>query len=202
MKMKDSCYFEAMEKRRSIYNLGDKQILNPDEVTELVNRAVKHTPSAFNSQSARVVVLFGDNYQKLWDIVLESLRKIVPADKFGSTENKIASFKKGYGTILFFEDEKVVKELQEKYPLYQENFPKWSEQASGMVQLAVWTAMEEAGLGASLQHYNPLIDSAVAKEWDLPDSWILMSQMPFGSIAAPAGEKTFQPIESRVKVFK
>lgn len=200
--MKDSCYFEAMEKRRSIYDLGDKQILSPDEVMELVNRAVKHTPSAFNSQSARVVVLFGDNYLKLWDIVLESLRKIVPADKFDSTENKIESFKKGYGTILFFEDENVVKDLQEKYPLYKENFPKWSEQASGMVQLAVWTALEEAGLGASLQHYNPLIDVAVRKEWDLPESWKLMSQMPFGSIAAPAGEKTFQPIESRVKVFK
>ena len=30
--------------------------------------------------------------------------------------------------------------------------------AAGMLQLAVWTALAEKGLGASLQHYNPLID--------------------------------------------
>lgn len=200
--MKDSCFLNAVEKRRSIYNLGDKQILSPDEVMALVNRAVKHTPSAFNSQSARVVVLFGDNYQKLWDIVLEALRKRVAADKFAPTEKKIASFKKGYGTVLFFEDESVVQSLQENYPLYKDNFPKWSEQSSGMVQFAVWTALEEAGLGASLQHYNPLIDAAVTEEWNLPKNWKLMSEMPFGSVAAPADEKSFQPMEMRVKMFK
>lgn len=200
--MTDSCFLEALEKRRSIYNLGDKQVLSPDKIMELVDKAVKHTPSAFNSQSARVVVLFGGNYMRLWDIVLQKLRQIVPADKFASTEQKINSFKKGYGTVLFFEDESVVKTLQVKYPLYQDNFPKWSEQASGMVQFAVWTALEEVGLGASLQHYNPLIDDEVHKEWGLPEDWKLMSEMPFGSIAAPADEKSFEPLEKRVKVFR
>lgn len=51
------------------------------------------------------------------------------------------------------------------------------------------------GAGASLQHYNPLIDDAVAAEWKLPASWKLISQMPVGSREAPAGEKTFEPIE-------
>jgi len=40
-----------------------------------------------------------------------------------------------------------------------------------------------------LQHYNPLIDEAVAKEWNLPESWKLRGQLVFGSIEAPAGKK-------------
>ncbi|MGN6975356.1 nitroreductase family protein, partial [Neisseria sp. P0006.S006] len=58
-----------------------------------------------------------------------------------------------------------------------------------------------AGIGANLQHYNPLPDAAIAKEWNLPESWLLRAQMVIGGIAAPAGEKAFQPIEGRLKVF-
>lgn len=200
--MKDSFFLKAVENRRSIYDLGNKQILSPDEIMALINEAVKQAPSAFNSQSARVVVLFGENYQRLWNMVLDALRPLIPADKFAPTEQRIASFKKGYGTILFFEDEEVVRNLQDKYPLYRDNFPVWSEQSSGMLQYIVWTALAEAGVGASLQHYNPLIDAAVAKEWDVPASWKLRCEMPFGSIVAPADAKSFLPLENRVKVFK
>ena len=42
-------------------------------------------------------------------------------------------------------------------------FPIWSEQASGIVQFAVWTALAEAGISASLQDYNPVVDDAVTK---------------------------------------
>lgn len=200
--MNDNCFLEAVEKRRSIYNLGSKQIVSPDEIMEKINAAVKYAPSAFNSQSARVLVLFGENYMSFWKKVLEILRQIVPADKFAATEEKIKSFMAGYGTVLFFEDENVVKNLQEKFPLYKDNFPKWSLQSSGMLQFIVWTVLENAGLGASLQHYNPLIDDEVVKMFGVPESWKLWAQMPFGSVAEPAGEKTFLPLEERVKVFK
>jgi predicted oxidoreductase (fatty acid repression mutant protein) len=70
-----------------------------------------------------------------------------------------------------------------------------------MHQYFLWTGLEALGFGAHLQHYNPLIDSAVAKEWDLPTEWRLVAQMVFGSPEAPAGEKTQKPLEERVKVF-
>ena len=70
-----------------------------------------------------------------------------------------------------------------------------------MVQYAVWTTLAAAGIGANLQHYNPLPDAAIAKEWNLPENWLLRAQMVIGGIAAPAGEKAFQPIEGRLKVF-
>ena len=62
--------------RRSIYNLGNRQILPETEISKLIADALKFCPSAFNSQSARVVVLYGDYYRKLWDIVLTELSKV------------------------------------------------------------------------------------------------------------------------------
>lgn len=200
--MSDDCFLESVVKRRSIYNLGSEEVISPDEIMEKINTAVKFAPTAFNSQSARVLVLFGDKYHAFWQMVLETLRQIVPAEKFVPTETKIKSFMAGYGTVLFFEDESVVKELQEKFPIYKENFPKWSLQSSGMLQFIVWTALENAGLGASLQHYNPLIDNKVAEMFGVPDTWKLWAQMPFGSVSEKAGEKSFLPLEERVKVFK
>ena len=62
--------------------------------------------------------------------------------------------------------------------------------------------LESAGLGASLQHYNPLIDEEVRKRWDLPPAWALISQIPFGKPLEIPEKKEMQPIEGRVKIFK
>lgn len=56
--------------------------------------------------------------------------------------------------------------------------------------------------GASLQHYNPVIDQAVKTVWHIPDSWKLIAEMPFGKPAAQPGCKEFQPVADRVKLFK
>ncbi|TOP23933.1 hypothetical protein, partial [Vibrio parahaemolyticus] len=82
------------------------------------------------------------------------LRKIVPEQAFAATEQKIDSFAAGAGSVLFFEDQDIVTGLQEQFPLYADNFPIWSEQASGIAQFAVWTALSQENIGASLQHYN------------------------------------------------
>ena len=199
---KKSDFLAAVQKRRSIYALGNKKVLPEQEVVKIVRTALKHAPTAFNSQSSRVVLLLGKEYQALWQIVKEELKKIVPADKFAPTESKINSFAQGLGTILFFEDQNVIKNLQEKYSLYKENFPVWSEQANGMLQYIIWTALEEKGLGASLQHYNPLIDEQVKKRWNLPVNWKLIAQMPFGSIAHKPDKKEFAPLKDRLKICK
>lgn len=193
---------QAVESRRTYYAIGKDSKVSKEEIQKVVEHSVKHVPSAFNSQSARVVVLFGDNHDKLWEIVRETLRKIVPAEAFASSDEKVNSFKNGFGTILYFEDQSVVQGLQEAFPLYKDNFPVWSLQSNGMLQFTIWTALEELGLGASLQHYNPLIDEEVHSTWGLPDSWKLLGQMPFGNPLADPGAKEFSPLEARVKVFE
>lgn len=195
-------FYIGVKERRSIYGISKETTISDEGIQQIVEEAIKYTPSAFNSQSARVVVLFGENHDKLWDITKESLRRIVPEDKFASTEEKIDSFRSGYGTVLFFEDISVVEALQQKFAAYKDNFPIWSQQSSGMFQYIVWTSLEIEGLGASLQHYNELIEDEVKKQWDIPNKWKLIAQMPFGKPTAPAGDKEFMPLEERVKVFK
>jgi len=192
---------EHLKKRRTQYGLGKTLPLSKEAVDALIRETVRHAPSSFNSQSSRVVILFGDESEKLWSIVKETLRKIVPEKDFGSTDARINGFGAGAGTVLFFEDQDTVAELQKKFALYADKFPEFSEQSSGMAQFAVWTVLANAGIGASLQHYNPLIDDEVAATWSLPRSWKLRAQMPFGSNEKPLPEKSFIPDEARLRTF-
>lgn len=195
-------FYTVLKERRTYYGISKESVIPDERIQEVVNEAVKHTPSAFNSQSARVVVLLNEHHDKLWDIAKETLKKIVSAEQFVSTEQRLNSFQSGYGTVLFFEDQEVIEQLQASFALYKDNFPVWSNQSSGMLQFVVWTALESEGFGASLQHYNPLIDDEVKKEWNIPASWKLIAELPFGKPTAAPGEKQFKPLEERVKVYK
>lgn len=195
-------FLTAISERRSIYTISKESTISDERILEIVQETVKHSPSSFNSQSSRLVVLLGEQHDKLWALTTDILKAIVPADQFEATQQRMDGFRNGYGTVLFFEDQSVVEQLQASFPTYQERFPVWSEHTSAIHQFVLWTALEQEGLGASLQHYNPLIDEKVRAEWSLPASWQLVAQLPFGKPTAPAGEKTFQPLEDRVKLFK
>lgn len=194
-------YFEAVRNRRTYYNISKESFLKDNEIENLLRDAVKYTPSAFNSQSSRVVLLLKENHNKFWSIVMETLRNIVPADKFSATEAKINSFALGYGTVLFYEDQEIIKGLQEQFPIYAENFDIWSNHSTGMLQYVVWTGLESSGLGASLQHYNPIIDDEVRKQFNLPESWKLIAQMPFGNPTSKPDPAEYIDLEKRIKVF-
>ncbi|GAB7054704.1 MULTISPECIES: nitroreductase family protein [Paenibacillus] len=201
LEVKANEFLTAVQHRRSIYGISKASPVPDVRIQEIVNEAVKHTPSAFNSQSARVVVLFGDHHNRLWDITKEALRKIVTGD-FSATEQRINGFRNGYGTVLFFEDQTVIDSLQNQFPTYKDNFPLWSHQSSGMLQFVIWTALDAEGLGASLQHYNPLIDGDVKQTWTIPQQWNLIAQLPFGKKTAEPGDKEFQPLTARVRFVK
>lgn len=193
---------QLAEQRRSIYALGNQLPVSNEEVVKLVEHAILHTPSSFNSQSTRVIILFGEEHQKLWQIAEDTLRAIVNDDEqFVSTKQKMDSFKAGAGTVLFFEDRKVVKSMQDNVPLYADKFPVYAQHTNAMHQYAVWTALASVGVGASLQHYSPIIDDKVAETWDVDKDWELVAQLVFGAIEQPAGDKTFKPMEERLKVF-
>lgn len=193
---------DIIKKRRTQYALGKTLAIPQDEVVSLIQEAIRLSPSSFNSQSSRAVILFGQESDRLWEITKNTLSKIVPADDFASTEAKMASFAAGAGTVLFFEDQDSIKQLQEKFPLYADSFPVFSEHSAGMAQFAVWTALAAAGIGASLQHYGPLIDKEVTETWQIPTSWKMRAQMPFGSNEQPFPEKTFIDDSVRFRVFR
>lgn len=194
-------FLDHIKQRRTIYAVGKNVALTPEQIESVIKEAVNHSPSAFNSQTSRIVTLFGESHLQFWNIVRETLRKIVPEAAFEGTNAKINSFAAGYGTVLFYEDQDVVKSLQEQFALYADNFPVWSEHSSAIAQFAVWTALSEQNIGASLQHYNPIVDAEIAEIFDIPANWKLRAQLVFGSIEAPAGEKTFMAEVDRFKTF-
>lgn len=186
---------ESIAKRRTYYQINKNIPVEEAQITTLVKELTELVPDAFNMKSARVVVALGKQQDALWDAIY---------DAFGGkvAREKIDGFKAGYGTILYFYDTEVVKKLQAQFPLYAVNFPVWANQANGMLQFTIWSGLEELGLGANLQHYNPVIDQAVRKLFALPESWTLLAEMPFGGISGQPGPKDKEDISLRVKVVK
>ena len=183
---------ESLAKRRTYYNINKELPVAEEDVIALVENTTELVPDAFNMKSARVIVATKEKQDALWDAIY---------DAFGGkvAREKIDGFRAAAGTVLYFYDETVVSGLQEQFPLYAANFPVWANQANGMLQLAVWTALREKGIGANLQHYNPVIDERVKALFGVPASWKLIAQMPFGGIAAQPEPKEKEDIAQRVR---
>ena len=88
-----------------------------------------------------------------------------------------------------------------QFPGYDDEFPVWSLQSGAMHQFSAWVALEAEGLGANLQHFNPVIDAKVAATWNLPESWKLQAQLVFGARTGEVEGKTPNPLEDRYKAF-
>ena len=184
----------ALKLRRSIYSLNKNLPCSESEVKKLIECVTELVPDAFNMKSARVIAAFGAKHDELWDAIYDAFNGKV-------SREKIDSFKAAYGTVLYFIDEEVVKGLQEKFAAYAANFPVWANQANGMLQISVWSALRELNIGANIQHYNPVIDNKVKELFNVPESWSLIAQMPFGGIVEEPAAKDSEDISQRVKFF-
>ena len=73
---------DALATRRSQYALTATSKLSDEQIIDLVKKTTLLVPSPFNSQSQRVVLLFGDDHDKLWnEIVREALRKVATSEE-------------------------------------------------------------------------------------------------------------------------
>ena len=194
-------FIDQLKKRRSIYALGKRVHYSQAYLCEIIQEAVRSCPSAYDSQSTRIAVLFADSHHQFWEIVKQVQRQHVPEHIYEGVELKLNQCAEAYGTILFYEDQSVIQQLQKKMPLNSEDFPAWSEQTSGMAQFAVWATLADSGLGASLQHYNPLINEKVAEHFDIDKNWLLRAQLCFGSIEQTVEEKLQQLDQYRFKIL-
>lgn len=192
--------WKAFSDRRSFYAVSGESPADDARLREIVEFTAMNAPSAFNSQSARLVLLLGGEHRRHWEMVREALRRAA-GDKFADASRKIDSFAAGKGTILFFEDMATLERLQKDHPAYAASFPEWAMHAAGMNQLMAWVLLRDSGLGASLQHYGNLVEGAVKAAWGIDAGWRLLAQMPFGKIQAEPGPKTSIPLVERVKVF-
>ncbi len=192
-------FFNMLKNRRSVYGLNKNLPVFKDKVFDLVRDSVRYVPDAFDMKSQRVIVVVDDAHEKFWDAVYDEL---VRATGNPIPRERLDSFAAAAGTILYFYDSAVVNEVRKRYPLYAENFHDWVMQSNGMLQFAIWTGLAEMGVGANLQHYNPVIDKMVARMFDLPEAWVLVAEMPFGGIAKQPSPKIPEDIDIRVKIEK
>lgn len=175
-------FIDAITKRRSYYHLSDSKIVNDNTIIALVDKLLLTMPTPFNVQSTRIVLLFDEQHRELWNILISIFRNMLSPERFEQSCRKIESaFMSGCGTILFYEDSEALDVMRREFPLYAKSVDRWSEHSSAMFQFAIWTALEDIGYGASLQHYNPLIDTAVMERWLISSKWRLIAQMPFGT---------------------
>ncbi len=185
---------ESLKGRRSYYSINRDLPVSIEEVINKVEEITELVPDAFNMKSSKIVVVYGEKQDLLWNTIYDVFEGKV-------ARSKIDSFQSGFGTILYFYDSAVVENLQKQFPRYADNFPVWANQASGMLQFSIWSGLRELGIGASLQHYNPVIDKAVKELFNIPDGYVLVAEMPFGGILEEPEPKDKEDIKKRVISF-
>lgn len=94
-------FFEAVKDRRTYYQLNKEAPISDKAISDIVEKALLHVPSSFNSQSTRLVVLLNKDHDTFWDYVLEVLKPLTPEEQFPKTEQKMQGFKAAYGTVSF-----------------------------------------------------------------------------------------------------
>lgn len=197
-----SAFLDLLEKRRSIYTIGTNSDYTKEEITERIRDVVKQVPTAFNSQTTRVVVLFDEAKDKFWDHIYDVQKDVLEGDVWEMMSGTITGSKNGIGTVLFFEDIDAVKQM----PAQGIRGEAYKQNNNANAQYAVWLALTEMDLGATLQHFNvgyeQGFDRGTKEMFDLPDSYEMLAQMPFGSIEQEAGEKDHIDTDEQVKVFE
>ncbi|PQE13808.1 fatty acid repression mutant protein [Rutstroemia sp. NJR-2017a BBW] len=209
---------DAIKGRSSLHTLSDDVDIPDSRVQEIVREGILHSPTPFNCQSGRAVVLVKAEHKKFWDLAHESAKSKVPAAVFEKVfAPRIKMFRAAYGTvsptkaltrrlflmclcaqILFYESGNAMQAVCDRMPIVKDKMPQWTEHASGMLQYTIWTMLTAEGFG----HYNPMVDAAAAKEWDIPTDWSLNAQMVFGKPTGPRfAEKEYSPVEDRMKVY-
>ncbi|KAL3426481.1 nitroreductase [Phlyctema vagabunda] len=199
-------FVTAISSRISCYNLINSSPISDSQIDKLISSVVTHTPSAFNVQSARAVVLLKHEHEKLWDIGDALLKKNMPATAYQALAPKVRGYRSAYGSVLWFEDQTALQDLAQRQPAVKDLVQEWSYHSSGMHQFAAWTALELEGFGCNLQHYNfmPEFCQEVAKVWDIPENWKLQSQLVFGmpeNGLNRSRERTYVPTEDRVRII-
>lgn len=172
-------FLDFVKSRRTYYSLSDKEVLPKDKVVEVVTESLRNSPSAFNSQTSRAIILFGQAHKTYWN---ETIANALPDASKEAFAPRIAGFAKASGTVLLFEDTAVLEKYQEGAPEpYKHLFPQWGDHSSGIAQVTAWTALEAFGFGANLQHFSVQhLKESVAKKVGAPDGWRPVAELVFG----------------------
>ena len=192
---------ELVKNRRSQYAIGNNTDLTNEEIAERITEIVRDVPTASNSQTTRIAIVFGEENVKLWDHILDVQKDVMPEEMWGMMSGVMEGAKGGVGTIIFFEDLDAV----EKMPTSPARVEVYKQNNNANAQYATWLALTDLGLGGSLQHmnvgYEQGFDKSVKELLGLPERWEMQAQMPFGSIEGENEPKEYIADSERVVVI-
>ncbi|CAG9997099.1 unnamed protein product [Clonostachys byssicola] len=195
-------YLADLKVRRTCYPLKSESPISDSRIVEISHEVAKHTPSSFNCQSTRLVILLRDEHVEFWDLARQCFAATLQPTVYLDYEKKLLQRQQAYGTILLFEDLDVIREYQSRQPRFAWHLPLFSEHNNAMVAFNLWTALSLEGFGCNLQHINPTIDQKIVGRWNISPQWSLKAQLVFGTpVGEPPHEKVFKPTEDRVFIF-
>lgn len=192
---------ELVKNRRSQYAIGNNTDLTNDEIAARITEIVRDVPTASNSQTTRIAIVFGEENVKLWDHILDVQKDVMPEEMWGFMSGVMEGAKGGVGTVLFFEDLDAV----DKMPTSPSRVEVYKQNNNANAQYATWLALTDLGLGGTLQHmnvgYEQGFDKSVKELLGLPERWEMQAQMPFGSIEGESAPKEYIADSDRVVVL-
>ena len=74
---------ELVKNRRSQYVIGNNTDLTKEEIAERITQIVRDVPTASNSQTTRIAIVFGEENVKLWDHILDVQKDVMPEEMWG-----------------------------------------------------------------------------------------------------------------------
>lgn len=192
---------ELVKKRRTQYAIGKNTDLTNEEIANRITEIVKDVPTAFNSQTTRVAIVFGEDNVKLWNLILDVQKDVLQGEMWDMMSGVMEGAKNGVGTVLFFEDLDAVA----KMPVNGTRGEAYKQNNNANTQYATWLGLTDLGLGGSLQHFNvgyeQGFDKSVKELLGLPERWEMQAQMPFGSIEGENTPKEYIADSDRVVVL-
>ena len=107
-------YLKTLTARRTIYALKPEL---PGEITikdiqSVVQTIIKETPTAFNSQPNRAIILTGEAHRKVWGQVADAIESPDGKRRPASARDE------AFGSVIFFTDDKVTEKLKADFPAY------------------------------------------------------------------------------------
>ncbi|KAI9653759.1 MAG: hypothetical protein M1821_006954 [Bathelium mastoideum] len=206
MQASTSAYLEAVKTRRSIYALNKNSPISDERIEQLFHEVILASPSAFNSQTTRAVLLLNEEHEKFWTMVAKiGENSGWPEEMLSRQRGRWEMFRKSKGSILLFESGESIEKNQKNYPATAKLFPEWSQHHHGIHAVTLWTTLEAEGLGANLQHNQMIsgVDEETKKIWNLPGDWIQYAQLVFGGLESkelpPAKDKL--PLTETTRTF-
>ncbi|VEU76477.1 nitroreductase family protein [Mycoplasmopsis columboralis] len=186
-------YVNLLKQRRSVFDINKDASLSKNEIVKMLKEIIHVSPTSFNGQSTKVVLLWDKESNKLWEHVKEYTQgKIAP--------HKLPGFLNAQGTVLFYVDEEILQPYTQKTQLPYQEVLNFAREDSAILQVNVWNALTELNLGANLQHYNDAVNDYFKNNPKF-SKLKLLGQMPFGAISSAPQSKEKLDVDQRIIVL-